>query len=716
MKVRHAKILFCGASGAGKTSFVRLLKNEKFRDSYHSTGLGNTQQIMMSKKATLQGAKWIDLNPVEELKQMKLRMYHKLVTTTKSTDEDKQTDSTENKIDASADNLSSFPQKFDRVATKGSAKFSDSPSRTPMNSVTTERRLCSKSPNLSKDFEKPPPVWDILTLLGTGGQPQFINMLPAVNTSATFTFVVLNMLHVLGVKGFDERVQVHHYRNGIKSYEPYALNYTNKDLIKCLTALLKDSIVRDIPLPGVAVSKPGRDKPGLCFVGTHLDRVKREDVDTINQNLVEIVSNLEPNDNVCIWNCDDKILFPVDNTIAGNLFLNDTLVNEIHFEIRNVMDTKAVYEVPITWMILEMEIRFICNTGNRLKENKPKGKSFREKGLKGKESGERKPFMSISEVVELYQNIVPGCDKRTAEIQATAALRFHHMFGVLLYFHEVPGMNNFVISDPQWLFTNLTDFVCCSFDGRIIDHKALDKLKSEGILDRSLIEKINIHSLGGIDLDIFLELLKYLNIITPYPTNNSSDYLMLTILDSYKGEEDDLFHSLPPLDGVEFVVQFNSGTFPRGQFCCLIVKLVQETKEWCLQFAFLNKKKCIYSNLVVFCIYETGQYVLLLDKTSHLEICVTKSQYKGHFKSIHFDVQQRVIKALQQINMKSNGVVSLQYGFYCKSKPCLVYLPSDHIDGSKPLPPGLPCKYHGLIELTSHKQWCENPNLMVWLI
>jgi len=686
MKVRHAKILFCGASGAGKTSFIRLLKNKKFKPDHHSTGLGNTEQIMISKKACIQGSEWVDLHPSEELRQIKLRIHHNLMFKPHS---EEQTDSMKEQSIVNTEQSNSYQQDFRGSGERPQQCQADleNPSLKKATSkcVLTEKRLYSKSPNLAKDNEEPLPVWDILTLLDTGGQPQFINMLPAVNTSATVMFVVLNMLHVLGAKGFDERVLVHHYKNGIKSYEPYALNCTNKDLIKCLVALLKDSLITDIPLPDVVISQKGDDnKPGLCFVGTHLDKVNKKDVDTVADQLDKIVSHLEPSDNVSVWS-SNKILFAVDNTRSGEQEnLRDLVANQICSEIKAILDKKAVYEVPINWIILEVEIRRICG-----KENKS--------------------FIPISEVVTLYQEIIPGCDKKSAEKQVRAALRFYHLFGILLYFHNVPGIKNFVISDPQWLFTNLTNFVCFSFDRTIVDRKDMNNLKFKGIISKSLIDKIKIDetitiSLGGIKLEFFLELLKYLNIITPYPASNSSDYLMLTVLDSYKDEEATLLNIFPPLDGIEFVIQFNSGTFPRGIFCCLIVQLVQRAKDWNLQ-VLLEEKRCIYSDFVTFCT-ASGHYVLLHDKISHLEIQVRRVDKNS--ESIHFKVQQIIVNTLQ--HMQQSAGTDLKCAFYCKSRPCLMYISSDCMTGQVPLPDGLPCENHGWMELKSrsYKLWCEN--------
>ena len=695
MKVRHAKILFCGASGAGKTSFVRFLKNKRINPDHHSTELGNTQQIMISRKASMAGTKWVDLYPSEELRQIKLRIHHKLVFKPQPSISQQHMDNIKEITFGSKEQFNPSPQIVRDVKEKPQqpqAKLQDSPSSKKANfSVLTEKRLYSKSPNLTKDYEEPPQVWDILTLLDTGGQPQFINMLPAVNTSASVMFVVLNMLHVLGAKGFDERVQVHHYRNGIKSYEPYALNYTNKDLIKCLVALLKDSMITDTPLPDVAVSQEGKNhKPALCFIGTHLDQVTEKDVSKVNDQLEVIVSQLEPSDNVSIWNYNN-ILLAVDNTLSGKQdHPQDSTANQISTEIKALLNKKSVYDVPITWIILELEIRRKCDK-------------------------ESKSFLTISEAVALYQEIVQGCDKNAAEVQVRAASRFHHMFGILLYFHIVPSMKNVVISNPQWLFTNLTNLVGFSFNGRIVDRKALKNLQSKGILSKSLIDKIEndevvIDSLGGIKLEAFLELLEYLNIITPYPTSNSSDYLMLTILDSYK-DEVALFDVMPPLDGVEFVIQFNSGTFPRGVFGCLVVQLVQNVNNWKLQVS-LKEKRCVYSDLVMFCT-NSGQYIVLHDKISHLEIQIRKYEKSG---SIHCEVQQTIVSILQKIQQSSSS--GFKCAFYCENKPCLIYLSPECVTGETPLPHGLHCENHGYMELKScsHMLWCANTKELMVII
>ena len=684
MKIRHAKILFCGASGVGKTSFVRLLKNERFISEPHSTGVGNIQQIMLFKKASLQGMKWTDLNLTKEIKQLKLRLHHNLVSNFIPIKKEHRQNTVE-QIDFTVEN------DDDADADRESVQVECSPSipstlnikRHVDHSSDVEKHLYALSPTFTEDFEKPSPIWDILTLLDTGGQPQFINMLPAVNTSATVTFVVMNILNC--VTGLDDRVLVRHYNKGKKSYEPYYLNYTNKDLIRCLVALLKDSVLADTLLPAVTFSEKTRSsKPGLCFVGTHLDKVRLEDVDKINEEVKKLIQQLEPNDNISIWN-REGILFPVDNTTAGKEDDSQkSIASDIRCKVKETIDNKAVYEVPIAWIILELEIRQMCTKESRC-------------------------YATFPDVLNMYGSIMPHLSKEDIEKQTKAALQFHHKFGVLLYFHDVDGMNNYVISSIQWLFTNLTNVVRCSFDNKIVDHKDLEIFKSRGVLSRNLMQEINIQSLEGIKLEYFFELLKKLKIATPYPKHDSGDYLMLTALDSYKQEDDD-FLNCNSIEGTALAMQYESGIFPRGIFSCLIVQLIQENYgKWELRDS-LYGHRCIFINMVVFCT-TSGYYIVFNDKVSYLEIHVRRSESCDNI-SIHYEVQKSVTDALLEVF----SAPCLKYGFFCNNKSCLkpiMFLDVEQMTGNKSVPSRIHCNEHGYIDLELHKQWYQEPMVRV---
>ena len=684
MKVRHAKILFCGASGAGKTSFCHLLKNIPLDKERNSTGLGDSQQIMISQKATMKKNEWTELNPAEEINQLKLRLkYHKL-TEPKTFYAQAPADTFTKSSEVQTVSNSLVQYKSDKQE-KNAMKISHVNKKIP----EVEKCLTSNFYNVEQpdvDSKEVPEIWDILTLLDTGGQPQFINMLPAVNSSATSTFVVLNMAG--GSKILKERIQVHHYRNGVRSYEPYPLNYTNEDLIKCLIALLKDSIVKDVPLPIEVISKEATShKPALCFVGTHLDKVTQKTVDSITEGLEKLVKELEPNDNIYIFDLDGSLLFAVDNTIAGEDSSPDSLASEIRLQVKKMVEEKAVYEVPIAWILLELEIRQKC--------------------IKQKRS-----FLLFSEILEMYDSIRPAHHSAAdIESEVKAALHFHHTFGVLLYFHDVAGMNEYVISNPQWLFANLTNLVCCSFDKKIVDHNDIKKLKSKGILSENLIKRINTDSLGGINIEHFFALLCHLKIVIPFPAPDSSDYLMLSILDSFKDENCRLLDSLPPPSSIKLLIQFKSGTIPRGIFCCLVVQLIQaKSKDWELQ-PTLNGQSLVYENLVVFCIHSSGHYLVLFDKVTHLEIQMRPLSVEDDNEVVYCDVLQCITEGLEQVS--SYVCDDLKYGFYCNKQGCLkpiLTLSSKQMIGQEPFLPYLQCENCGLVDFKSHNLWIKFSN------
>ena len=681
MKVRHAKVLFCGASGAGKTSFCRLLKNVPLDEKWNSTGLGESQQIMISEKATMKNNEWTTLNSSEEINQLKLRLKHDKLTKLPKTPSVTEEHNLKDKD--LPDTIFTKPRKSHVASTSQSWDKVENQQMQVKRIPEVEKCLTSNYYNAEKqgtNSTELPGIWDILTLLDTGGQPQFINMLPAVNSSATITFVVLNMAGEGNI--LKKRIQVHHFKNGIRSYEPYPLNYTNEDLIKCLVALLKDSIVRHIPLPVEIISKEATDlKPGLCFVGTHLDKVNQDTVDDISEKLDKIVDQLEPNDDIYIFELG-TILLAVDNTIAGK-DSQDGIANKIRLKVKKMVEEKAVYEVPILWILLELEIRRTC-------------------------SKQKRSFLPISEVLKIYSNIISE-HHTTANInlEVKAALRFHHTFGVLLYFHDVPGMDDYVIANPQWLFTNLTNLVCCSFDGKIVNCSDIKKLKSKGILGENLIKEINTDALGGIDIEHFIKLLQHLKIVTPFPKPDSSDYLMLSILDSFKSENFHILDPLPPQQSIELLIQFKSGTLPRGIFCCLIVQLIQSkyNDDWELQHKF-NDERSVYENFVLFCIQSSGHYLVLFDKVTHLEVQLRPISTGKDDRLIYYEVQQCITEALKEVC--SCTCDDLKYGFYCNHTRCLkpiLKLSSKHMNSQEPFPESLCCEDHGLVDIKSHNLW-----------
>ena len=68
--IRPAKVIFCGAARAGKTSFSRLLRNLPYKKNYTSTGVGQTEQVLLAGKVNVKGTNWVHLDMESEVKQL----------------------------------------------------------------------------------------------------------------------------------------------------------------------------------------------------------------------------------------------------------------------------------------------------------------------------------------------------------------------------------------------------------------------------------------------------------------------------------------------------------------------------------------------------------------------------------------------------------------------------------------------------------------------
>ena len=663
LKVRYSKVLFSGSSGAGKSSFVNLLLNKKINQRHVSTGVTESQQVMVTKKLAVMFFKqekgkesldWTEMNFDKEISQLKVRLFHEMQQYSPQ-----QSTSESNPSQVNQD--TSFSLQC-----------------TVVNDIVTSPTEGESLSVVSSD------VWDVLTLLDTGGQPQFINMLPAINSSAMITFIVHNMHG--GVKSLSDKVTVTHgNEKGKRSFSSYSMQYTNLELMKVLMSLTNDTHLRNSQFIDSICAIKGETTSYLSFIGTHADRMTDEEISEIDQKLSMTINEAKIEN---VWKINDQYeyLIPVDNTTAGTEN-EDENASIIRAELSELQQKRDVYDVPITWIIMELEIRKQCQEKNC-------------------------SYISYSEVC----NMCRQSNLLQEEELIKDALKFHHSLGVLLYFEKVQGMNDFVITDHQWLFNRLTKLVCYTFQGKLIPNNVdLDNFKYEGILSTKLIPKIGLE-LGDIKIQYFLNLLIHLGIIAPIKEETgTTSYFMPSILPTYTDEVDKHLQQYGSqvvrindydIDINPLLIQFSTGTLPRGVFCCLAVQLLQDNLSWKLRRSEQNKCRT-FNNLITFrtpCRHS----ISLIDRVFYLEIQIRHKE--KDVLSIHYEFQRAVTNALVTVSTKLNLKSSeLCYGFWCQECP--------NQDGSLhmtklsqlcPVPQYCDCDHDEETELTeSHAIWLQ---------
>ena len=758
INVRHAKVLFCGASQAGKTSFYRLLRNKNHKD-VGSTPVGHAKQVLVSGKVNVVGTNWVDLDSKLETEQLTKRLILKL-RKSNSTDENnlavnnnanteysaikdnnkKGNDSMQLKKQFVGSPISNDANSNPHISTAASKPTTITPksnnqtvtepmygnvikvSNSELKGNTSENQypvsatdrlqsltedqmaFYNESVNtpISELEESIPDTWDLFTLLDTGGQPEFINMLPAINASTDITFVVLNLSE--GKECLKTPVIAQYKREGY-NYTKHELNYTNMDLLKCLLSSIKIAAMqknKSISHHDIIKTVKGDEHPQpiVCIIGTHADGLKGNlnDVTSYVNKKISELEVIKKNDNkvMVIWS-DSKGIYlrPVDNTVPRDLQERSGLQNSMTPDIqamtiktievirdssKKLLEKKMQYEIPISWFILELELRKFCEKN-------------------------KKVCISLDDIKEKICDKIMPSGRRMEKLLIIEVMKFYHMFGTLLFFDEVNGMNGFVITDPQWLFTNLTEIVTCTFDENHVCYDAnhINKLRNEGICNIDLLRNLNLN-LQDIEMESFLKLLVHLKVIAP---KHHNEYFIPSVLprlnrkidnkcifnEEYFGKAVAFTADGHTIEVDPLLIEFTFGTIPRGLFGFLAVQILQDNHPLYQLYSDNDPDNNIYyccADLITFQV-EPCWYVTLIDNISYLELQV-RVQEENRI-SYHQQIQKTVTAALKKVCDQFVWQFSdCRYGFSCKK--CLNdYSIMDHLSvlsPEEPIPSQLP--------------------------
>ena len=697
IKVRYGKVLFCGANGAGKTNFSNLLLEAEFNPIHVSTEVAKPQQATVAMKAQVSKSDkdgdviFKKMNIDDEIQQLMSHLPEKY-TKPDTTPHDQQDTISYHQQHAvniktkhkslktvwpirlfykntskSHEKVTEFNQNEEKNVfdqNKHKSVTQKHKSHTLAENIMSSKLVSSNAGSESVVTQLTDKVWDILTFMDTGGQPQYISMLPAVNSFAMITFIVHKMTG--GRESLDEKFMVRHGdKDGEHSFTPYEHECTYLQLIKTLMSYASVNFFPDKSfLNDFKISYNQKQTRSISFVGTHSKNVSENDILEIDEVLADIVKNFNSKNIKVKLNKMHSYLAPVDNKeqskssterdeITESLKSADHKENDskkytnpsrIRGYIYEWMEKQDVYTVPIQWLLLELEIRKECES--------------RQCSL-----------ITCEDVLRIGREKSLGDDNFIK-----TGLRFHHLFGVLLYFEEVKGMHELVITNHRWLFEKLSEIVKYSFEPSITEDE--DDL-SLGIFKDSMLNKLNIaedFKNSGINTECldpkkgFLELLQHLLIIAQM-NEDDSKYFMPSLLKSSNNSDHQKcipgksnFISLTN-DPVSLLVQIESvgttSSFPRGFLCFLVVQLIHST-NWELY------RDNVYNNILTFFKVNGGYYVTLVDKIFFLEIIVTHAFDGIDVVPIHHEVFKVIKAAISDVRQRLNIEIKLKYGFMCK--------------------------------------------------
>lgn len=338
---QHVKLLLTGSSAVGKSSFCRLLFGLKFLSEYNSTDVMESKQALSvfipdkSEPVTVKNfgmlkqdgeVVWLELDLKCQIKYFKsLLLSHKF--------------HAKNTLQV---------QKLAKSSHHDNDNYLNLP-EVPQTNIE-KQIIVTKSLPESFIIE----TVKLITVVDTGGQPEYIHLLPAINSYPTVNFLVHDL-----TKKLEDPVQVLYKKKGREEAPVQILNYSNLDMIHLLMCFVTDSLQQPPEQTVQCISAPTKSYIG--FVGTHYDKVKDNPaiIQCINDKLTSIVK--ERNCQFAILPAKGGIIHPVDNTTAGSDSKNeDPEIKLIRSQIEDLANQIETNILPITWMILQLEIQEIA--------------------------------------------------------------------------------------------------------------------------------------------------------------------------------------------------------------------------------------------------------------------------------------------------------------------------------------------------------------------
>ena len=637
LKVSYTTVLFTGSSGVGKTTLMKKLNKEDLNTLHHSTGVAESKHAICIKTSAVikstEGLQWTNLDYDSMISYLNKHLRNlRFPSKVSSLQKENASGSTRIGSRNKKIKLDVDIAKADEVA------------------VEIAKADSSNAPSLGE-------VWDIINFLDTGGQSEFVNILPAVSSSIALTFIVFDLSESL-----DSLVHVKHNVHGEPSFKPYYLDCTNLEFIKCLMISSENFNKNITPSLQSIQRENGENDSRICYVGTHaLNNVSAEKVREIDSQLSSIANELKLHQR-SFWSSPKeqlKRLFPIDMFPVDKDSFEDIIEN-IRDNIQKQVQRRDYYEVPITWFIFLLKLQKLCNVKNigYISYQEAVDVWMGEKNELGTKSDQG-----------LYKHQHENVTRENSDVHNI--LLFFHFMGMLFYYHKVEGMCDFVFVDRQWLFEKLTELVEIkfrrSYNKKDICAEDVEKFTMEGRLNINIINNLKI-DLQGIQPLHFINLLDHLNVVAPFDSKQR-DYFMPCVLPSFpltksaeKLNELDKFYG--NIQHVPLLVGFRNGPMPHGFFCHLIVELFKSLPTgWGLPFLPTEEMQHVYNNLITFPT-TNGHAISLFYKIGYLEIQVRHKERLSVI--IHRNVQSELDKALREVSdhLQLNKE-QLCYGFYC---------------------------------------------------
>ena len=447
---------------------------------------------------------------------------------------------------------------------------------------------------------------DWIHLLDSGGQPQFLDVLPLLFRNESLHIVVIRL-----TEGLDDKPKVRFYDKGKDVYTlPDHLTHSNREIIERACQMAE------------AQATSGKSVPKVMVVGTHKDKLGINSEAKLKEINKELTKVHQKYNRVLIRKSSGEVIFAV-NAMAPDGKKRQKYTEELQKCILEaVKETGDVIDVPLKWLAFHLDLD---KTGGIVR----KSECYRRGEIHG---------MGRSEVEN--------------------ALKFFDKVSLLLYHpDDVPDL---VFTKMYPLISRLSRLIKASFitPGSCIT-APYDRLRQKGLFNKSFLPTIfeDLYESGEeFSDDDFLKLLECLKIAVHI---GDDDYFLPSAL-SLEPPSNDLSFEL---SCVPLAFTWDGRILPHGFFLTLVVELLRQQEGGDDLHFELRKDvtQCRHEIQLIVAKRRIPGVVKIVDRKRWVEICYSDDvRYCSQLRVV---VDNAIIKVREVF--QHAGLEAPTIGFRC---------------------------------------------------
>ncbi len=329
----------------------------------------------------------------------------------------------------------------------------------------------------------------LLYMKDTGGQPEFMDMLPALIIGPALYFIFcrygdnLDEAYKVTLRGVSncqipEKMSSCTVRQNITSAlsSIYSMKHYSTRRASDCTNVLFDDLYKNRP------------DTSVYFIGTHKDKVSSQEMIDFDKKMQEVIKDAifseqelvrfvsqngfeskDPKDEMPQGM--ERLIYPIDNNSG-----TEEEIEGLQMFIKNALNQFPRHEIPARWLPFSLLLRFT-----------------------EKKYIDLKVCYQYGEILQMDEN------------ETNVALWFfHHYTGIIYHFPNVPHLENIVITDTQLVFNCISHLI---FEiGISLRQGAGDKLRKVGQISFADIKNVSGEMFQPLQMEA---LLKHFHIIAP---------------------------------------------------------------------------------------------------------------------------------------------------------------------------------------------------------